>query len=277
MPKVTIGMPLYNGAHLLREGLEGLQRQTYDDFEVLICENGSQDASRAIAQEFVSKDRRFRLAPLDETIPAKDNFERCLTLSDSPYFAWRAYDDFSADNFIEVLAKGLDDHPHAHLAACEARTLNVTSGKTRVYPLPMLSSHAATARRQLLGGVRAQWFYGLYRRAAITQALRDCSVDFPHLWASDHAVLYPFLIAPKTWLTDETWFMQRTGFERNYKPVTPQLERQVFRDYVKCGARRIDEAALPPTERLYFKAHLPLDAHRHAYRMTRLLRRAILG
>ncbi|MDE8342813.1 MAG: glycosyltransferase family A protein [Acidocella sp.] len=277
MPKVTIGMPVYNGAHLLREGLEGLQRQTYDDFEVLICENGSQDASRAIAQEFVSKDRRFRLAPLDETIPAKDNFERCLTLSDSPYFAWRAYDDYSANNFIEVLAKGLDAHPHAQLAACEARTLNVTSGKKRVFPVPTLSSNAATARRQLLGAVRAQWFYGLYRREAITQALRDCRAEFPHLWASDHAVLYPFLIAPKTWVTHETWFMQRTGFERGYKPVAPALERRIFCDYVSYCTKCIDEATLPGSERFYLKAHLPLDAHRHAYRMTRLLRRAIWG
>ncbi len=277
MPKVTIGMPVYNGAHLLREGLACLQRQTYDDFEVLICENGSKDGSRAIAQEFVANDRRFRLAPFDETIPAWDNFERCLTLSDSPYFAWRAYDDYSADNFIEVLAKGLDAHPHAQLAACEARTLNVTSGKERVFRVPILSGNAATARRQLLGAVRAQWFYGLYRREAVVPVFRQSQEEFHYLWANDHAVLYPFLIAPQVYLTNETWFLQRTGFVRGQKSAPPAQERQIFRDYVKFCARRIDEATLPRSERWALKARLLADAHNHVYRMTRLLRRAVIG
>ncbi len=277
MPKVTIGMPLYNGAHLVREGLTSLERQTYDDFEVLICENGSTDDSRAIAAEFVARDRRFRLAALDVTIPAWDNFARCLTLSDSPYFAWRAYDDYAAENFIEVLAKGLDSHPDAHLAACEARTLNVGSGRERIFQTPTLSTNAATARRQLLANVRAQWFYGLYRREAVVQVMQQSRLEFPHLWAGDHLMIYPFLIKPQVWLTNETWFLQRTGFSRGQTPAPPAMERQIFRDYMGFCARRIDDASLPVTERWYLKAHLPLDAHRHAFRMTRLLRRAITG
>ena len=277
MPKVTIGMPLYNGALLLREGLTSLERQTYDDFEVLICENGSTDDSRAIAAEFVARDRRFRLAALDVTIPGWQNFERCLTLSDSPYFAWRAYDDYAAETFIEVLAKGLDSHPDAHLAACEARTLNVGSGRERIYQTTQLAADPATGRRQLLNTVRAQWFYGLYRREAVAKVMKQTRSEYPHWWADDHLVLYPFLISPKVWLTNQTWFLQRTGFSRGQTPAPPAMERQLFRDYMRFCARRIDEATLPLTERLYLKARLPLDAHRHAYRMTRLLRRAITG
>ncbi|MBV1707048.1 MAG: glycosyltransferase family 2 protein [Hyphomicrobiales bacterium] len=277
MPKVTIGMPLYNGAHLLREGLESLARQTYDDFEVLICENGSTDDSRAIAEEFVARDRRFRMAALDETISAWDNFARCLTLSQSPYFAWRAYDDYAADNFIEALARGLDAHPQAQLAACEARTLNVSSGRERRFPTPALAADPARARRQLLAGVRAQWFYGLYRREAVMPVFRQCQIAYPHEWAGDHLMLYPFLIKPCVFLTNETWFMQRTGFARGRTPAAPAVERAIFRDYVRFCARRVDEAALPAREHLYLKARLSLDAHRHTFRMTRLLRRAIIG
>ena len=277
MPKVTIGMPLYNGAHLVREGLTSLERQTYDDFEVLICENGSTDDSRAIAAEFVARDRRFRLAALDVTIPAWDNFARCLTLSDSPYFAWRAYDDYAAENFIEVLAKGLDSHPDAHLAACEARTLNVGSGRERIFQTPTLSTNAATARRQSLANVRAQWFYGLYRREAVVSVFRQCQKEFRYLWANDHAVLYPFLIVPQVWLTNDTWFLQRTGFARGQKSMAPAQERKIFRDYIRFCVRRIDELPLSRVERWELKARLPFDAHKHAFRMTRLLRRAVFG
>ena len=277
MPKVTIGMPVYNGARYLREALEGLQRQTYSDFEVLICENASSEDSLAIAQDFANSDKRFRVVASAATIPAWDNFARCLELSDSAYFAWRAYDDYSSNNFIAVLAEGLDAAPYANLAICDSHTLHVGNGRERRFAAPALAGASAAIRRQLLNHVRAQWFYGLYRREAITPVFNDCHAAYHHEWASDHAMLYPFLVGPQVWTTNDAWFTQRTGFDRDGKKFSPQQERRIFAAYMSFCSQHLEKADLPRSERLLLKARLPLEAHRHAFRMTRLLRRAIAG
>jgi glycosyltransferase involved in cell wall biosynthesis len=49
-PRVTVGMPTYNRAHILRETIQYVLDQTYEDFELLIFDDGSTDGSAEVAQ-----------------------------------------------------------------------------------------------------------------------------------------------------------------------------------------------------------------------------------
>ena len=280
MPRVIIGVPVYNGASLLRESLACLQGQSYKDFAVLVCDNASTDGSLEIAQEFAATDPRFRVIASAATIPAWDNFDRCLTLADAEYFAWRAHDDLSAPNFIEILAGLLDADPSAGLAACQVRTLKMNSGKTRTLDTPVLSASPLRARLQLLRHVHASWFYGLYRREAIAPLYRLGHKVYQHAWAGDHAILYALLAGRRVALSNQTWFLQRTGASNSRgrsNETDPALERRIFLDYLGFCRDRLDEIDLGQLQRLVLKAHLPLDAHRRAYRIGHLLRRALTG
>ena len=61
MVKVSIGVPVYNVDMYLRQCLESIKQQSFQDFEVIMVDDGSTDNSFEICQECVSKDERFKL------------------------------------------------------------------------------------------------------------------------------------------------------------------------------------------------------------------------
>jgi glycosyltransferase involved in cell wall biosynthesis len=59
-PKVTIGLPVYNGVNFISETLDCLIRQTCPDFEIIICDHASSDRTQQIYEGYVAKDSRIR-------------------------------------------------------------------------------------------------------------------------------------------------------------------------------------------------------------------------
>jgi len=59
-PKVSIGLPVYNGENFIREALDSILNQTFEDFELIISDNASTDQTEAICQSYVARDKRVR-------------------------------------------------------------------------------------------------------------------------------------------------------------------------------------------------------------------------
>ena len=59
-PEITVAMPAYNAAEYLREAMDSILTQTFEDFELLVVDDGSTDATLAIAKEAASGDSRAR-------------------------------------------------------------------------------------------------------------------------------------------------------------------------------------------------------------------------
>ena len=59
-PKVSIGLPVYNGADYLRTALESIVGQTFADIEITISDNASTDDTQRICEEFADRDSRIR-------------------------------------------------------------------------------------------------------------------------------------------------------------------------------------------------------------------------
>src|SRR2546423_5606272 len=92
-PKVSIGVPVYNGARYLERALGSLAAQDLDDFDVVICDNASSDETEEICKSYVSKDTRFKYYRNQENIGPARNFNRVFELSQGDFFKWAAYDD----------------------------------------------------------------------------------------------------------------------------------------------------------------------------------------
>ena len=60
LPRVSIGMPIYNGERYLRSALDSLLAQTFEAFEIIISDNASTDATPAICSAYAAKDPRIR-------------------------------------------------------------------------------------------------------------------------------------------------------------------------------------------------------------------------
>lgn len=107
-PKVSIGMPVYNGEPFIREALDSLLAQTFTDFELIISDNCSTDATAEIIKEYVAKDSRIRYVPQSENRGAEANFEFVLNEAVGEYFMWAAADDRWEPDFIKFTALVLD-------------------------------------------------------------------------------------------------------------------------------------------------------------------------
>ena len=66
MPKVSIVIPTYNRGDLIGETIRSLQEQDFEDFEVIIVDDGSTDNTKMLCEEVVSADPRFSYVAEDK-------------------------------------------------------------------------------------------------------------------------------------------------------------------------------------------------------------------
>jgi glycosyltransferase involved in cell wall biosynthesis len=117
-PKVSIGLPVYNGENFLAEALEAILAQTYRDFELIIADNASSDRTEAICREYAEIDDRIRYYRSEENRGASWNFNRSFDLARGEYFKWAAHDDLFAPEFLEKCVAVLDRDPS--IAVCHS-------------------------------------------------------------------------------------------------------------------------------------------------------------
>jgi glycosyltransferase involved in cell wall biosynthesis len=115
-PRISIGMPVYNGTDGLEAALQCLCDQTFRDIEIVISDNASTDDTPEICQRFAAADSRIRYVRQKLPIPYTDNFNFVLREARAPYFMWAAHDDVRDADFVERLVAALDQHPGAILA-----------------------------------------------------------------------------------------------------------------------------------------------------------------
>ena len=92
-PTLSIGLPVYNGERYLSKTLDSLLGQDFEDFELVISDNGSSDQTEAICRDFAQRDHRIRYLRSDENRGATWNFRRVFEMSEGEFFKYAAYDD----------------------------------------------------------------------------------------------------------------------------------------------------------------------------------------
>jgi hypothetical protein len=91
MPLFSIVIPTRNRAHLLSDALQSALAQTFDDYEIVICDNHSADATPAVAHAY--EDRRVRYIRTDRTLSMPDNWEFALSKAGGEYITYLSDDD----------------------------------------------------------------------------------------------------------------------------------------------------------------------------------------
>lgn len=136
-PKLSIGLPVYNGEKYLQHALDSILSQTFVDYELIICDNASTDETARICQEYASRDDRIRYHRNQENIGAAGNFNLAFGLSRAPYFKWAAADDTIAPDFLEKCIQVLDEHPDIVLSYTKVDRINAAGQIDGVYDFPM--------------------------------------------------------------------------------------------------------------------------------------------
>lgn len=111
LPKVCIGIPVYNGEKFLRNALDCLLNQSYENIEIIISDDTSTDSTKSICEVYMKKDLRIKYILQKENLGAFHNFNFVLTQAKSKYFMWAEVDDKWEPEFIEKNIEVLESNP----------------------------------------------------------------------------------------------------------------------------------------------------------------------
>lgn len=100
MVKLSIGLPVFNGEKYIKEALNSILNQTYQDFELIILDNASTDQTPQICREYASLDNRIRYYRNKKKLGASANHNKVFKLSRAKFFKWAAHDDVFDPDFI---------------------------------------------------------------------------------------------------------------------------------------------------------------------------------
>jgi glycosyltransferase involved in cell wall biosynthesis len=108
-PRLSIGMPAFNGERYIRFAIDSILSQTYKDFELIISDNASTDETQRICLEYETQDSRIHYYRNKKNIGAPANYNRVFLLSSGDYFKWAAHDDVLAPSYLEKCVNVLDN------------------------------------------------------------------------------------------------------------------------------------------------------------------------
>ena len=106
MPTFSIIVPVYNAEKTLLKCLDSICGQSYPDFEVLMIENGSMDASRTLCGEYAAADARFMLVTCETNCGPSGARNIGLAQAKGEYIAFVDSDDFVEADYLETLRQG---------------------------------------------------------------------------------------------------------------------------------------------------------------------------
>ncbi|MBD5164683.1 glycosyltransferase [Helicobacter sp.] len=111
MARISVLMAIYNCAPTLDEALESLYTQTYQDFQIIMCDDGSTDDTYKIAQSHAEKHPNIILLKNDKNMGLNYSLNHCLQYADTEYCARMDGDDISLPTRFEAELKFLEEHP----------------------------------------------------------------------------------------------------------------------------------------------------------------------
>lgn len=211
-PRVSIGLPVYNGERYLAEAIDSLLAQTYDDFELIISDNASTDATEAICRGYCERDSRVTYTRNETNIGAAPNYNRVFELSRGEYFRWAAHDDVCKPEFVERCVQALDTDPSVVLASAKVQVIDENSNPLSQYDYELLAD-SPRAHERVRGQIRGHQCYeifGLIRR----EALLKTNLIGDH-FAGDAVLLIQLVLMGRFHEVDEPLFLSRSHSQQS--------------------------------------------------------------
>jgi glycosyltransferase involved in cell wall biosynthesis len=116
VPRLTLGLPVYNGERFLAASLDALLAQTFTDFELIISDNCSTDRTGEIARQYEAKDSRVRYVRHSQNRGSTFNHNFVIEQSRGEFFKWVSHDDLYAPDLLQRCIDALDSRPEIVLA-----------------------------------------------------------------------------------------------------------------------------------------------------------------
>jgi glycosyltransferase involved in cell wall biosynthesis len=208
VPRASFGLPVYNGGMFLRESLESILAQTATDFELIISDNASTDATPDILKEFAARDNRVKLIRQDRNIGAVANFRVVSQAATGEFFAWAGDHDLYHRTWLAECIYALEDHPRAVLAYPWVTTISRSGDFVKrkrssedTIGLDGYARVSVVAQMESIG----MRIYGCFRRSAMREVRVHPCAWWDRLFLISMAVIGEFVqIERELWSRRET-------------------------------------------------------------------------
>jgi glycosyltransferase involved in cell wall biosynthesis len=224
MPALSIGIPVFNGQAFLPELLDSLLAQTFRDFEILICDNASNDCTPQICSAYEKQDSRIHYICNEQNLGAVANFNRVFELSTAPLFKWAAHDDLHHETYLDTCVRLLEENPDTVLAHTGTAFIDE---KSEILPFEQATGSfidPKTGRRYWADGpsigdtpvaisrfwqvlTRARW--GTHMFGVVRREILEKTCLLPNFAGSDRAMLAELALLGRFRCANERLFLKR--------------------------------------------------------------------
>lgn len=115
-PRVSFGVPVRNGEATVGRCLESILRQDFHDFEVIVSDNASTDATCERVEAIAARDPRVRLVRQAANVGLIENFNGLARAARGELFRWVGADDWLEPDYTSACVAALDARPEAIVA-----------------------------------------------------------------------------------------------------------------------------------------------------------------
>jgi glycosyltransferase involved in cell wall biosynthesis len=151
-PRLSIGLPVYNGEAFLAESLEALLGQTFENFELIISDNASTDGTADICRRYAKQDSRIRYFRQPTNLGCNPNHNFVIKEARGELFKMASDDDLYARDLLKFCVEALDESPHFVLVHSWSAIIDTTGTVLNLvnYPVATDAPQAPDRFRSML-------------------------------------------------------------------------------------------------------------------------------
>lgn len=128
LPLVSIMIPTYNRPEMFEETLKSALSQTYENFEVIVCDNSTDERTAEVVKKYLS-DERLRYYRNSSAKTKEENFLPFEYLANGEYLQWCMDDDILLPDKLKKMIAAFKQHPEVTLVTSQRRVID-EKGKT---------------------------------------------------------------------------------------------------------------------------------------------------
>lgn len=198
--RLTVGLPTFNRAESLRRTIASVLEQTFGDFELLIADNASTDATLKVCADFAAADARVRIVRRETNVGLTANFNGVLSGAQSELTMVVADDDWLDPDYLERCVGFLDSHPQHVLVSGSAYYHRASAPRGAGVDVDCEQDDPVERVRWYFAHVVDNAsIYGVMRRSALERAL-----PMPNALAGDWMLVSRLLMSGRLHTVRET-------------------------------------------------------------------------
>ena len=242
-PLVSLGLPVYNGEDFLADALESVAVQTLSDYQLIICDNASTDATEDICRRYAAGDTRIQYIRNSVNLGAGPNLNLTFKYATGRYFKWVSHDDTMMPDYLEKMVARLEANSDAALCHSLVKLIDAAGQTLDIHDsgLKGADSESASVRFKTMTMTPHQCLE--LDGVARTDVLANTSL-VPSFAAGDRALLCEIALLGPILQVREPLFMTREHPGRFRRAAKSPEERLAFYDTSRVGQKSVSTLEL---------------------------------